>query len=112
MNCTLYAGSNRFPSHCRERARPFGTGFEMTLPTRPINAAANRKENVMRRILSVSLLSLSLVGVPALVGCDRTVAHQHSEDVKPDGSSVSKDTKVTKNADGSVTKTETKDVNK
>jgi len=66
----------------------------------------------MRRILSVSLLTLSLAGLPAIVGCDRTVAHDHTEDVKSDGTSVTKDAKVTKNADGSVTKTETKDVSK
>jgi hypothetical protein len=65
----------------------------------------------MRRIVSVGLLTVAMAGLPAIVGCEREVAHQHTEDVKSDGTAVTKDTKVTKNADGSVTKTQTKDVN-
>ncbi len=66
----------------------------------------------MRRFLISSLMTVSLAGVPVLSGCDRDVAHTRTEDVKSDGTAVTKDTKVTKNADGSVTKTESKDVSK
>ena len=66
----------------------------------------------MNRLMLSAVVLLGLAGGSSLIGCDRTVAHTHTEDVKSDGTSVSKDTKVTKNSDGSVTKTETKDVNK
>ena len=64
-----------------------------------------------RHILS-AVLALSIAGIPALVGCDRTVEHDRSVDVKDDGTTVKKDKKVTENSDGSVTKTESKDVSK
>jgi hypothetical protein len=91
----------------RKRCEPFGTGFVFINSVETLS-----KETTMRRILMASMLGVCLAGVPALVGCDRDVAHTHTEDVKPDGTSVTKDNKVTKNADGSITHTETKDVNK
>jgi hypothetical protein len=66
----------------------------------------------MRRFISVSLLTVAMAGLPALVGCDRTVSHDRSVETKEDGTKVTKDQKTTKNADGSVTKTESKDVDK
>ncbi len=66
----------------------------------------------MRRLMSVSLLSLCFVGAPLLVGCDDTVEETKSVDVKDDGTVVREQEKVTENADGSVTKTESKNVDK
>jgi hypothetical protein len=66
----------------------------------------------MRRVLLATALTVSLAGLPTLVGCDREVEHSKTVDVKSDGDVVKKEKKVTENADGSVTKTETKDVNK
>lgn len=66
----------------------------------------------MRRLILASMLGVSLAGVPALVGCDREVEHSKTVDVKDNGTVVKKETKTTENADGSVTKTESKDVNK
>src|SRR4051794_30831117 len=112
MNCTLYAASGPFPTHLASGRGRLARALNCDLRRGHLCGRPTRKENVMRRILSVSLLTLSLAGLPAIVGCDRTVAHDHTDAVKSDGTSVSKDTKVTKNADGSVTKTETKDVSK
>ena len=66
----------------------------------------------MRKFLSITLLSsIGLCGAPFIVGCD-TVEHSKSTEVKNDGTVVKKETKTTENADGSVTKTESKDVDK
>jgi hypothetical protein len=70
-----------------------------------------QKEPVMKRFLSIALMSgIGLCGAPLLVGCDDTVDHKKSVEVKSDGTQVTKETKTTENADGSVTKTEKKDV--
>ena len=63
-----------------------------------------------RAMMSVVVL-LGLGGGPLLVGCD-TTEHSKSTEVKDDGTVVKKETKTTENADGSVTKTEKKDVDK
>jgi hypothetical protein len=52
-----------------------------------------------------------MVGLPVLTGCDRDVEHTKTVEQKGDATVV-KEKKVTENADGSVTKTETKDVDK
>ena len=58
----------------------------------------------------VVMFALALAG---LVGCeDRTVSEERKVDVKNDGTVVRENEKVTENADGSVTKTETKTVDK
>jgi hypothetical protein len=98
--------SIRFANPACKRREPFGTRFVFINPVDTLS-----KETTMRRILMASMLGVCLAGGPVLIGCDRDVAHTHTEDVKPDGTSVTKDNKVTKNADGSVTHTETKDVN-
>ena len=59
-----------------------------------------------------TLLALALVASPlAIVGCD-TVEEEKRVDVKDDGTVVKEQTKTTENADGSVTKTEEKKVDK
>ena len=63
----------------------------------------------MRRVIMVSLLSVSLAGLPSLVGCEREVAHEKTVESTPSGTTV-KEKKVTENPQtGTVTKTETKD---
>ena len=62
----------------------------------------------MKRFFVLPLLVLSLAGVPALVGCDRTVSEEKVEKRAPDGSGVQVEKKTTQNPDGSVTKTEEK----
>ena len=53
----------------------------------------------------------SLVGLPAMVGCDRTVSHEETVKRSPGGSTTVKEETVTKKADGSVEKkTETNKV--
>ena len=59
-----------------------------------------------------SLLALALCASPlAIVGCD-TVEEDKKVEVKDDGTVVKEQTKTTENADGSVTKTEEKKVDK
>jgi hypothetical protein len=65
----------------------------------------------MKRTLLVAMLSLPMVGMPVLTGCEREIEHKKTVEQKGD-STVVKEKKVTENPDGSVTKTETKDVNK
>ena len=67
----------------------------------------------MRRIAINSLIALSIVAAPTglLVGCD-TVEEEKKVEVKDDGTVVKEKTKTTENADGSVTKTEEKKVDK
>ena len=53
------------------------------------------------RYLIASLLGVSFAGVPFIAGCD-TVEHSKSTEVKDDGTKVEKESKTTKNPDGSV----------
>ena len=66
----------------------------------------------MRRVIMASLMSLSLAGLPALVGCEREVESTRKVEVKDDGTVKKEEKKITENTDGTVTKTETKDVSK
>ena len=67
----------------------------------------------MKRFLAIALISgISLSGASLLVGCGETVEDKKSVEIKDDGTKVTKEKKVTENADGSVTKTEKKDVDK
>ena len=66
----------------------------------------------MKRLLLVSMLSLPMMGLPLMVGCDREVEHTKSVEKNADGSSTVKEKKVEQHPDGSVTKTESKDVSK
>ena len=65
----------------------------------------------MRKLMSTLVLSASFVGVPAMVGCDRTVSHEETVTKTPTGGTKVKEETVTKKADGSVEhKTETNKV--
>ena len=65
----------------------------------------------MRRYLISSLLAVSFVGMPVIVGCERELSHEKKVESTPSGTTV-KEKKTVENPDGSITKTETKDVNK
>lgn len=66
----------------------------------------------MRRYLIAPLMLLSFTAVPALtVGCDEVESEKKVE-VKDDGTVVKEQTKTTEGADGTVTKTEEKKVDK
>jgi len=66
----------------------------------------------MRRFVILSLMAASFAGTPLLVGGCDTTEHSKSTEVKDDGTVVKKESKTTQNPDGSVTKTDTKDVDK
>ena len=66
----------------------------------------------MNRLLSTTLVAGALFAGAMVVGCDDTVSRTSETKVKDDGTVVKKDQKVTENADGSVTKTEKKSVDK
>jgi hypothetical protein len=51
---------------------------------------------------AISVIAIS----PVMVGCDRTVSRTEETKVRGDGSVKSKETKVTENSDGTVTKKE------
>lgn len=66
----------------------------------------------MRKVLHSLVLGAALLPVSAMVGCDRTVEDKKTVDVKDDGSTVTKEKKITENPNtGTMTKTESKDVN-
>jgi hypothetical protein len=66
----------------------------------------------MRGFATNALIALTLVAVPAcIVGCD-TTSETKKVDVKDDGTVVKEKTKTTENADGSVTKTQEKKVDR
>ena len=68
-----------------------------------------KKENAMKRLIALSLMSLIAAAPVALSGCDRTVEYKSSE--SSDGNKVKSETKkVTEHADGSVTETKDKTV--
>ena len=60
----------------------------------------------MHRFFVVPLLALSLAGLPALVGCDRTVHEEKSVKTSPDGDTVEKSKTEVKTSEGD-TKTTT-----
>jgi hypothetical protein len=63
----------------------------------------------MRRTLLSLVTAFSLVGVPALVGCEDTVHKREVEVEKRDGTEVKKTEKTVREPDGDVRKeTETK----
>jgi hypothetical protein len=82
-----------------------GTAFAI----RDINS---KGERTMNRLLSSTLLTGALFAGAMVVGCDDTVSHQSETKVKDNGTVVKKDDKVTRNADGTTTHTETKSVDK
>jgi hypothetical protein len=70
-------------------------------------------ERLMKnRLLSSTLLAGALLAGAFVVGCDDTKSHTTETKVKDDGTVVKKEDKVTQNADGTVTHTEKKSVDK
>ena len=66
----------------------------------------------MRRTLICTVTALSFALVPFLVGCEDTVSKKSETKVKDDGTVIKKEDKVTRNSDGSVTRTQSTDVDK
>ena len=67
----------------------------------------------MKRYLMSAMLMFGIAaGAPLFVGCDDTVSHEKSVEVKGDGTVKKEEKKVTESADGTVTKTEEKKVDK
>ena len=65
----------------------------------------------MKRQIIASMLSVSLLGLPVLVGCDDTLAHKETTKQNSDGSSSHRETSVKEKADGTIVKEERKSVN-
>jgi hypothetical protein len=67
---------------------------------------------MVRKTMATLCLSAAFLGLPAMVGCDRTVSHERTVSESPTGSTKVKDQKVVEKADGTIEKkTETKKVN-
>ena len=61
------------------------------------------KETNMRRYMMSALLIASMAGVPALVGCDRTIHEDQKTTRSPNGDTSVQDQKTVQHPDGSVT---------
>jgi len=66
----------------------------------------------MFRILTTATLGLACLGMPALVGCDRTSEEKQTVEQKKDGTTVQKDSKTVQKSDGTVEHKETTEVQK
>ena len=68
----------------------------------------------MKRPMICTLIAAAFVAGPFLAGCEteETISRDSQTKVKDDGTVVKKEEKVTENADGSVTKTESRSVDK
>src|SRR5437899_3149269 len=56
---------------------------------------------IMRKQLATAVLALSFVGIPALVGCDRTISDEKTVKTDPDtGKTTVKEKKVEQTPDG------------
>jgi hypothetical protein len=66
----------------------------------------------MRRTLICTVTALSFALVPFMMGCEDTVSKKSETKVKDDGTVIKKEDKVTRNSDGSVTRTQSTDVDK
>ena len=65
----------------------------------------------MRSFIATSLItSITLCGGALLGGCDDTVEHKTTTEVKDDGTKIEKEKKTTVSDDGTVKKTEEKKV--
>ena len=66
----------------------------------------------MRKQLATAALALSFVGIPALVGCDRTVSEDKTVKTDPDtGKQTVKEKKVERTPEGGTKTTEEKKTN-
>jgi len=70
------------------------------------------RSEAMKAIALNLLLIASLLGSPALVGCDRTVSEQKTTKTNSDGSTETKSQKTVEKPDGTIEKTTDKDVQK
>jgi hypothetical protein len=61
----------------------------------------------MTRQIFASLLSVSLLGAPALVGCDETLSHKEKTTSTPEGTKHT-ETTVKERPDGTIVKEESK----
>jgi hypothetical protein len=66
----------------------------------------------MRRALFCAVTAASFALAPFMMGCEDTVSKHEEKSVKSDGTVVKKEEKVTRNADGSLNKTQSVDVDK
>ncbi len=66
----------------------------------------------MKRQILASFLSVSLLGLPLMVGCDDTIAHKETVKTDSDGDRTRSETTVKEKADGTIVKEETKSVNR
>lgn len=66
---------------------------------------------MVRQLLKTAAVAGALV-LPFAVGCDRTVSEEREVKVKEDGTVIRETEKVTEEADGTVTKTESKEVDR
>ena len=66
----------------------------------------------MRRTLICTVTALSFALMPFMMGCEDTVSKKSETKVKDDGTVIKKEDKVTRNSDGSVTRTQSTDVDK
>ena len=64
------------------------------------------------RTLHSVLIAAAVLAGPFVVGCEDTVSRESTTRVKDDGTVIKKEEKVTEGADGSVTRTETKKVDR
>jgi hypothetical protein len=63
----------------------------------------------MKRI-SLTLAAALMFGVPVLTGCERTVSEETTVEKKPDGTVVTEQEKVTRESDGTIERTERREV--
>ena len=66
----------------------------------------------MMRYLSTAVMVLSLAGVPVMVGCDRTVSHEESQQTEPNGTVKTTDTTVKQDSNGNTITDKTSTTNK
>ena len=67
---------------------------------------------MVRKLATALFVSASVVALPALVGCDREVAHETTVKENSRGGTTVQDKKVVEKPDGSIEKTtETKKTN-
>lgn len=59
---------------------------------------------MVRKMIASLVVSASLIGVPMLAGCDRTVHKEETVTKSPSGNVKVKEETVTKKADGSIEK--------
>ena len=62
----------------------------------------------MKRQITASMLSVALLGLPVLVGCDDTIASKETTKTSSDGTEVRSTTEVKERPDGSIVKEESK----